>query len=168
MRRLRIATRKSPLALWQARHVADLLARRHPGLETSLIEMTTTGDRFLQAPLAEIGGKGMFIKEIEEALLARRADLAVHSLKDVTTLVPGELCIAAIPAREDARDAFVSPTRVRLEEIPRGASIGTSSLIGITPSTLSALSRSKSSNQPRIGSLCVSVPRRISPTQFLI
>ena len=128
MRTLRIATRKSPLALWQARHVADLLARRHPGLQSSLIEMTTTGDRFLQAPLAEIGGKGMFIKEIEEALLERNADLAVHSLKDVTTLVPGELCIAAVPAREDARDAFVSPSVARLGDVPRDASIGTSSL----------------------------------------
>jgi len=108
--------------------VADLLARRHPGLQTSLIEMTTTGDRFLQAPLAEIGGKGMFIKEIEEALLERNADLAVHSLKDVTTLVPEELCIAAVPAREDARDAFVSPSAARLGDVPRGASIGTSSL----------------------------------------
>jgi hydroxymethylbilane synthase len=128
VRLLRIATRKSPLALWQARHVADLLARRHSGLQTSLLEMTTTGDRFLQAPLAEIGGKGMFIKEIEEALLERKADLAVHSFKDVTTLVPSELCIAAVPAREDARDAFVSPSVARLGDVPRGASIGTSSL----------------------------------------
>jgi len=128
VRTLRIATRKSPLALWQARHVADLLARRHPGLQSSLIEMTTSGDRFLQAPLAEIGGKGMFIKEIEEALLERNADLAVHSLKDVTTLVPEELCIAAVPAREDARDAFVSPSVARLGDVARDASIGTSSL----------------------------------------
>jgi hydroxymethylbilane synthase len=128
VRRLRIATRRSPLALWQARHVADLLARCHSGLDTSLIEMTTAGDRFLQAPLAEIGGKGMFIKEIEEALLGRSADLAVHSLKDVTTLVPEELCIAAVPQREDARDAWVSPSRVRLADLQRGASVGTSSL----------------------------------------
>ncbi len=128
MRRLRIATRKSPLALWQARHVAELLARRQPGLETSLVEMTTSGDRFLHAPLAEIGGKGMFIKEIEEALLDRGADLAVHSLKDVTTRVPRELCIAALPAREDPRDAFVSPSGVRLRDLPLGASVGTSSL----------------------------------------
>ncbi len=128
MRRLRIATRKSPLALWQARHVEGLLARFQPGLETSLVEMTTSGDRFLHAPLAEIGGKGMFIKEIEEALLERSADLAVHSLKDVTSSVPSDLCIAAFPPREDARDAFVSPSRARLEDLPRGASVGTSSL----------------------------------------
>lgn len=128
MRRLRIATRKSPLALWQARHVEELLARFHPGLETSLVEMTTSGDRFLHAPLAEIGGKGMFIKEIEEALLDRRADLAVHSLKDVTSSVPEELCIVAFPPREDARDAFVGASKARLEDLPRGASVGTSSL----------------------------------------
>jgi hydroxymethylbilane synthase len=126
--RLRIATRKSPLALWQARHVAELLARRHPELETSLVEMTTAGDRFLQAPLAAIGGKGMFIKEIEGALLEGSADLAVHSLKDVTAQVPRQLCIAALPVRDDPRDAFLSPSGVRLRDLPLGASVGTSSL----------------------------------------
>ncbi len=128
MRHLRIATRRSPLALWQARHVASLLGKRHAGIETSLVEISTAGDRFLQAPLAEIGGKGLFIKEIEDALLEGRADLAVHSLKDMTSLVPEELCIAAVPEREDPRDAFVSPSRVRLGDLPRGASVGTSSL----------------------------------------
>jgi len=104
------------------------LAKRHPGLETSLIEITTAGDRFLKSPLAEIGGKGLFIKEIEDALLERRADLAVHSLKDMTSVIPEELCIAAVPEREDPRDAFVSPSRVRLPDLPRHAAVGTSSL----------------------------------------
>lgn len=128
MRQLRIATRRSPLALWQARHVAGLLAKRHPRIETSLLEITTAGDRFLQSPLAEVGGKGLFIKEIEDALLERRADLAVHSLKDMTSVIPEELCLAAVPEREDARDAFVSPSRVRLLDLPRNAAVGTSSL----------------------------------------
>ncbi len=128
MRHLRIATRRSPLALWQARFVAGLLAKRQVGLETSLVEITTAGDRFLQSPLAEIGGKGLFIKEIEDALLEHRADLAVHSLKDMTSVIPEELCLGAVPEREDPRDAFVSPSRVRLRDLPRNAAVGTSSL----------------------------------------
>lgn len=128
MKEIRIATRRSPLALWQARHVADLLRARHPGLEVSLLEMTTEGDRFLAAPLSEIGGKGLFVKEIEQALLDRRADLAVHSLKDMTSQLPSGLCLAAVPPREDPRDAWVSRTGQRMEALAPGAVVGTSSL----------------------------------------
>ncbi|HEX4621669.1 MAG TPA: hydroxymethylbilane synthase [Myxococcaceae bacterium] len=128
MRPLRIATRKSPLALWQARHVAELVQRLAPGTEVSLEEMTTEGDRFLAEPLSRIGGKGLFVKEIEQALLDRRADVAVHSLKDMTSeLAPG-LCLAAVPTREDPRDALVSPGKIPLSRIPHGATLGTASL----------------------------------------
>lgn len=125
---LRIATRKSPLALWQARHVADLLRARNPGLDVSLLEMSTEGDRFLSAPLSQVGGKGLFVKEIEQALLDRRADLAVHSLKDMTSHLPAGLCLAAVPPREDPRDAWVSRTGQPLQAVPAGAQVGTSSL----------------------------------------
>lgn len=128
MKPVRIATRKSPLALWQARHVARLLEEKRPGLEVSLLEMTTEGDRFLAAPLSAIGGKGLFVKEIEQALLEGRADLAVHSLKDMTSHLPPSLVLACVPPREDPRDAFVSPKGYRLAELPPGAAVGTSSL----------------------------------------
>ncbi len=128
MRSLKIATRQSPLALWQARHVSGLLKQLYPAMDISLVEMTTAGDRFLQAPLAEIGGKGLFIKEIEQALLDGSADLAVHSLKDMTSLLPRGLCLAAVPEREDPRDAFVSPAHRSLSAVPPGSSLGTSSL----------------------------------------
>ena len=101
MRVVRIATRQSPLALWQARHVGALLAEHHPGLQVSLVEMTTEGDRFLSAPLSSVGGKGLFVKEIEQALLDGRADVAVHSLKDMTSVLPAGLLLAALPRRED-------------------------------------------------------------------
>jgi hydroxymethylbilane synthase len=127
VRSLRIATRKSPLALWQARHVGELL-RKHHAAEVVLVEMTTAGDRFLQGPLAQIGGKGLFTQEIETALLNSQADLAVHSLKDMTSALPPELCLAAVPEREDPRDAFVSPRLARLWELPTGSRVGTSSL----------------------------------------
>jgi hydroxymethylbilane synthase len=126
--RARIATRKSPLALWQARHVADLLRARHPGIEVSFLEMTTEGDRFLGAPLSQVGGKGLFVKEIEQALLDSRADLAVHSLKDMTSQLPAGLCLAAVPPREDPRDAWVSRTGRKLRDLPAGGRVGTSSL----------------------------------------
>src|SRR5262249_24733449 len=100
LKTLRIATRQSPLALWQARHVAQLLTEHHPGLRVSLVEMTTEGDRFLQSRLSERGGKGLFVKEIESAVLEGKADLAVHSLKDMTSALPKQLCIAAVPPRE--------------------------------------------------------------------
>jgi hydroxymethylbilane synthase len=127
-RAVRIATRQSPLALWQARHVSALLTARHPGLQVSLVEMTTEGDRFLSAPLSAIGGKGLFVKEIEQSLIDGRADIAVHSLKDMTSLLPEGLMLAAVPAREDPRDAFCSPTGLTLDKLPQGAKVGTSSL----------------------------------------
>lgn len=126
---VRIATRKSPLALWQANHVADLLRRNEPGLDVSLLELSTEGDRFLAAPLSAIGGKGLFVKEIEQALIDGRADVAVHSLKDMTSLMPPELCLAAVPEREDPRDALVGRTaEVRFASLPQRARVGTSSL----------------------------------------
>jgi len=124
---LRIATRQSPLALWQARHVASLLKAAHPGLEVELLELSTAGDRFLAASLAAVGGKGLFVKEIEAALLDGRADLAVHSLKDMTSVLPEGLILAAVPPREDPRDALVSPGGRPLEALPFRARIGTSS-----------------------------------------
>lgn len=128
MKTIRIATRQSPLALWQARHVGALLTQQHPGLEVSFVEMTTAGDRFLSAPLSTVGGKGLFVKEIEQSLLDGRADLAVHSLKDMTSVLPAGLLLAAVPQREDPRDAFCSPAGLSLDMLPRGARVGTSSL----------------------------------------
>lgn len=127
MRFLRIATRKSPLARWQANHVASLLKHLDAGLSVSLVEFSTAGDRFLSAPLSAIGGKGLFVKEIEAAVLSGLADLAVHSLKDMTSQIPTELCLAAIPIREDPRDAFVGFGYQQLRLLPPGARIGTSS-----------------------------------------
>lgn len=125
---LRIATRKSPLALWQAEHVADRLRRRHQGLEVTLVKMTTAGDRYLEAPLASAGGKGLFIKELEQCLADGRADLAVHSMKDVTVELPDGLAITALLAREDPRDVLVASAGTKLENLEPGARIGTSSL----------------------------------------
>lgn len=125
---LRIATRQSPLALWQANHVAGRLRQAHPGLEVALVEMTTQGDRFLSAPLSLVGGKGLFVKEIEEALLDGRADVAVHSLKDMTSAIPEGLELTAVAEREDPRDALVGRTVKRWMELPRAAKVGTSSL----------------------------------------
>ena len=127
MKRLRIATRTSPLALWQANHVAGLWRKAFPDTEVSLLEMTTAGDR-LEVPLQGSGGKGLFIKELETALLEERADLAVHSLKDVTSAFPDGLCLAAVPEREDARDAWVSPSGQKLLDLPNGAQVGSASL----------------------------------------
>jgi hydroxymethylbilane synthase len=127
-RAVKIATRQSPLALWQAHHVSALLTSRYPGLQVSLVEMTTEGDRFLSAPLSRIGGKGLFVKEIEQCLIDGRADIAVHSLKDMTSVLPEGLMLAAVPAREDPRDAFCSPTGLTLDRLPQGARVGTSSL----------------------------------------
>ncbi|MFP2913508.1 hydroxymethylbilane synthase, partial [Pyxidicoccus sp. 3LFB2] len=128
MKAVRIATRQSPLALWQARHVGALLAARHPGIEVSLVEMTTEGDRFLSAPLSAVGGKGLFVKEIEQALIDGRADVAVHSLKDMTSVLPEGLMLAALPTREDPRDAFCGMDGQTLDTLPNGARVGTSSL----------------------------------------
>jgi len=125
---LRIGTRKSPLALWQAEHVRARLQALHPGLTVELVTMTTEGDRILDAPLAKIGGKGLFIKELEQALLDGRADIAVHSLKDVTVTLPEGLHIPVIGEREDPRDAFVSNHYDSLDALPAGSRVGTSSL----------------------------------------
>lgn len=125
---LRIATRKSPLALWQAEHVRAELQRLHPGLVVELVTFTTQGDKILDTPLAKIGGKGLFVKELEVALLDGRADLAVHSMKDVPMEFPEGLGLVAIGEREDPRDAFVSSRYAGLDDLPAGAVVGTSSL----------------------------------------
>ena len=125
---LRIATRRSPLALWQAEHVAGALRARHQGLEVALVPMRTSGDRMLDAPLAKVGGKGLFIKELEHALLDGRADLAVHSMKDVPVDLPPELHLPVIMTRADPRDALVSVRFGGLQAMPAGATVGTSSL----------------------------------------
>jgi hydroxymethylbilane synthase len=125
---LRIATRKSPLALWQAEHVARLLRAAYPGLDVELVTMTTRGDRILDVPLAKVGGKGLFVKELEQGLLEHRADIAVHSMKDVPVDLPPELHVPVVLAREDPRDAFVSARYGGFEELPLGAVVGTSSL----------------------------------------
>lgn len=127
-RTLRIATRQSPLALWQAEHVAEGLRRHHPGLQVELVAMTTRGDKLLDAPLAKVGGKGLFVKELENALLDGRADLAVHSLKDVPVDLPSEFELSTILERDDPRDAFVSNEYAGLDALPSGAVVGTSSL----------------------------------------
>lgn len=127
MPRIRIATRESQLALWQANEVARLLVAHHPGIEVDIIGMTTEGDRFLQASLATAGGKGLFVKELEQCLLDDQADIAVHSMKDVPFALPASLEIHAILEREDPRDAFVSNNYTSLEELPNKAVVGTSS-----------------------------------------
>ena len=105
---IRIATRQSPLALWQAEHVAELLVRAFPGLRTELVKMVTRGDKILDAPLAKVGGKGLFVKELEQGMLEGSADIAVHSMKDVPVDFPEGLHLAAILSRENPTDAFVS------------------------------------------------------------
>lgn len=128
MQTLRIATRKSPLALWQAHFVRDALMQAHPGLQVDIIGMTTRGDKILDTPLAKIGGKGLFVKELEMALLEGRADIAVHSMKDVPMALPAGLALPVICEREDPRDAFVSNRYQSIEELPAGACVGTSSM----------------------------------------
>jgi hydroxymethylbilane synthase len=125
---LRIATRQSRLALWQADHVAALLRQAHPGLKVELVPMTTQGDRILDRPLANIGGKGLFIKELELAMSEQRADIAVHSMKDVPGELPPGMILAAMLPRADPRDAFVSLRHKNFASLPQGARIGTSSL----------------------------------------
>jgi len=123
-----IATRGSKLALWQAEHIAARLRERHPGLAVELLKIKTTGDKILDVPLAKVGGKGLFVKEIEEALLDGRADIAVHSMKDVPAVLPAGLVIGAVPQREDPTDALLSVAYDGLAGLPRGARVGTSSL----------------------------------------
>ncbi|RDS81565.1 hydroxymethylbilane synthase [Dyella monticola] len=125
---LRIATRKSALALWQAEHVAGLLRAAHPGLRVELVPLTTRGDEILDKPLATIGGKGLFLKELEVAMLEGRADLAVHSLKDVPAQLEPGFALPAILPRADAADAFVSNDYSDLMALPHGSRVGTSSL----------------------------------------
>jgi hydroxymethylbilane synthase len=125
---LRIATRKSPLALWQADHVRDALLARNPGLEVELVTMTTQGDKILDTPLAKVGGKGLFVKELEVGMLEGRADIAVHSMKDVPVEFPDGLGLAAVLPREDPRDVLISNTYASIDALPQGARVGTSSL----------------------------------------
>lgn len=125
---LLIATRKSPLALWQADYVASRLKAAHPELEIEIVKISTQGDKILDAPLAKIGGKGLFVKELEQQLLEGAADIAVHSMKDVPVELPDGLHIPVICPREDPRDAFVSNRYASLLDLPQGALVGTSSL----------------------------------------
>jgi hydroxymethylbilane synthase len=127
-RTLTIATRESPLALWQAEFVRSTLEAAHPGLQVKLLGMTSRGDQLLDVPLAKVGGKGLFVKELETALLDGSADIAVHSMKDVPMEFPDGLCLGVICEREDPTDAFVSNQFKRLEELPAGSVVGTSSL----------------------------------------
>lgn len=128
VRALRIATRRSALAMWQAEHVAGRLRAAHPDLEVTLLPMTTQGDRELSRSLATSGGKGLFVKELEAAMLEARADIAVHSMKDVPAQLPDGLVLTAILAAENPRDAFVSNRFEGLEALPQGATVGTASL----------------------------------------
>jgi hydroxymethylbilane synthase len=128
MTELRIATRKSPLALWQAEHVAAQLRTAHRQLHVELLPLSTKGDVLLDSPLADIGGKGLFIKELERAILADEADLAVHSMKDVPAEIPDGLAMVAVTQREDPHDALVAPRFASLAQLPEGARIGTCSL----------------------------------------
>lgn len=128
MHTVKIATRKSPLALWQAEHIKARLQVLHPTLNVELVTFVTQGDKILDTPLAKIGGKGLFVKELENALLDGRADLAVHSMKDVPMDLPDGLCLPVICEREDPADAFVSNHYQSIDELPQGARLGTSSL----------------------------------------
>ena len=128
MTTVRIATRKSALALWQANYVKAQLEHFHPNIKVELVPMTTNGDIILDTPLAKVGGKGLFVKELEVAILENRADIAVHSMKDVPVDFPDGLGLEIICPREDPRDAFVSNTYATLSDLPKGAVVGTSSL----------------------------------------
>lgn len=127
-KKLRLGTRKSVLALAQSNWVKEEIEMHWPDLNVHLVKFTTKGDRILDVPLAKVGGKGLFVKEIEDALLKKDADFAVHSLKDVPAELPGGLEVTIFPDREDPRDALISQTGLRLEELPKGARVGTSSL----------------------------------------
>ena len=127
-REIRIATRKSALALWQAEFVKARLEQAHPGLVVTLVPMVSRGDKLLDSPLSKIGGKGLFVKELETALLENEADIAVHSMKDVPMDFPEGLGLFCICEREDPRDAFVSNTFASLDDLPQGSVVGTSSL----------------------------------------
>lgn len=128
MKLLKIATRQSPLALWQAEFVRDALTKAHPGLQIELVKITTKGDKILDTPLAKIGGKGLFVKELEQAMLDGQADIAVHSMKDVPMEFPEGLDLKVICQREDPHDAFISPNFGSFDDLPQGAVLGTASL----------------------------------------
>ncbi|MDH5360649.1 MAG: hydroxymethylbilane synthase [Gammaproteobacteria bacterium] len=125
---VRIATRRSPLAMWQAEYVRDRLQENHPGLQVEFVKMATQGDKILDTPLAKVGGKGLFVKELEVGMLEGEADIAVHSMKDVPMAFPEGLHLSVICPREDPRDAFVSNQYARFKDLPEGAVLGTSSL----------------------------------------
>jgi hydroxymethylbilane synthase len=125
---VKIATRKSPLAMWQAEFVRDTLMALHPELEVEFVKMSTQGDKILDTPLAKVGGKGLFVKELEVGMLTGQADIAVHSMKDVPVEFPEGLHLPVICKREDPRDAFVSNDYASIEDLPKGAQVGTSSL----------------------------------------
>jgi len=128
MKKLVIATRKSQLALWQSEHIKSLLEEAYPELEVELSTFTTKGDKILDTPLAKIGGKGLFTKELEDAMLEGSAHIAVHSLKDVPTVFPDGLTLGAITKREDPKDAFLSMNYKEIDDLPKGAVVGTTSL----------------------------------------
>jgi len=128
LKKIRIATRKSPLALWQAEHVKAKLQQQHPELEVELVSMQTEGDRIIDKPLSLVGGKGLFIKELEQSLYDHQADVAVHSMKDVTIDMPDGLQLQVILKREDPHDAFISEKYKSISDLPQGAVVGTSSL----------------------------------------
>jgi hydroxymethylbilane synthase len=127
-KQIRIGTRASALALWQAEWVKSELEKRYPGMIVTLTKIKTTGDKILDVPLAKVGGKGLFVKEIEEAMLENEIDIAVHSMKDVPTFFPDGLHLSCITKREDARDALLSRNNVAFKDLPKGANVGTSSL----------------------------------------
>jgi len=127
-KQIRIGTRASALALWQAEWVKSELEKKYPGVTVTLTKIKTTGDKILDVPLAKVGGKGLFVKEIEEAMLANEIDIAVHSMKDVPTFFPDGLHLSCITKREDARDALLTRNKVAFKDLPQGANVGTSSL----------------------------------------
>jgi len=128
MRLLKIGTRGSNLALWQAKHVKQKLEESNPDIQIELVIIKTEGDKKLDIPLSEIGGKGLFIKELEDFLLRKEIDIAVHSLKDMTTIIPAGLCLAAVTCREDPRDCLITHDSSKLNDLKSGTIIGTSSL----------------------------------------
>jgi hydroxymethylbilane synthase len=125
---IRIGTRGSKLALTQSEWIKEQLERRHSGIRVDLVKIKTTGDKILDVPLSKVGGKGLFVKEIEEALLENRVDVAVHSMKDVPAQLPDDLMLSTFPPREDPSDALISGEQQRLDQLPKGARVGTSSL----------------------------------------
>ena len=128
MKIIRIGTRGSPLAVWQAEWVRSRLLALNPQYKAELVKIKTTGDKIIDVPLAQVGGKGLFVKEIETALLEGRIDLAVHSMKDMPAEIPQGLCIGAVPERESPLDVLISRNNILFEELPKGAGIGSSSL----------------------------------------